>query len=258
MRRKPGRSAGHPRSKGKGSKRLLASIAALLVSSILLILREAIPNTVGELLADIARTAYGNLNAGVRIASAERGWPTFLILFVLGILCLVPVLLLPQRVLWLSKALAFGMAVLGIGLLLTVGVAAAAPLLEPRPTSTRTATMTPSPTPDIYGECSGTPGEWPCYVEVLDTNPKDTLTMVARRGYRIQGSFEPRVTRLVCLANLEALSIQFYAEVPPQDRSVWENDPCNYIRPGNLILIPIPPFDVFATPVAPATLTAIP
>ncbi len=140
----------------------------------------------------------------------------------------------------LLRGTLMGTAALSVVTSLAFAYTAAANLqATPQPTVPPTPTSPPSPTP--LPRCHSVGGEWPCLVEVLNTEPRDTLCEVTRRGYDIRGTVDPLLCQYVCEANREMIDRQFYENVPPNERAWWRNDPCNYVLPGNLIVIPFPP-----------------
>lgn len=104
---------------------------------------------------------------------------------------------------------------------------------------------TPSPTPEptevIYRECLLIIDEWPCLYEVKRTTPRESIYSIVKRAYHIEGTVDPEIFRYVCDANRELLVPQFYKNIPQADRGDWDQDPCNYLVPGNVLVIPILP-----------------
>lgn len=107
---------------------------------------------------------------------------------------------------------------------------------------------TPNPASPPLPMCVFQYGEWPCKDTVLLTIPQDNLEEVARRNYHIVGFVEPEIIQAICDANRAMLDRQFIENIPPEDRSRWDHDPCNYLVPGTELVIPILPFDLRATP----------
>lgn len=109
------------------------------------------------------------------------------------------------------------------------------------PTPIPAPTATPSTTPSPYRQCQYVEGEWPCLDQVRDTVPRDNLTMMAKRNYHLSGFVDPMYADAICQANRAFLDKQFYMNIPPEERSNWGNDPCNYLVPGTLLVVPVPP-----------------
>ena len=99
--------------------------------------------------------------------------------------------------------------------------------------------------PDIGGTyplCHYEIGEWSCVDIVRDTEPRESLTAIAKRNFHIESDVvDRRYTDAICEANAELLSAQFFANVDEEDRSDWGYDYCNFTVPGNLLVIPTPP-----------------
>jgi hypothetical protein len=107
--------------------------------------------------------------------------------------------------------------------------------------------ITPSPTVELkIPFCLGHFGEWPCKIEVPDRGSVDgryTLAECALTEYHLDPNDQEMVleyANVICQTNLPMLEHGFNRLTPDQ-KSLFQNNPCNYLEPGWILLIPIPP-----------------
>lgn len=110
------------------------------------------------------------------------------------------------------------------------------------PTIFATATMEPQPsvTPTFqYPSCLYAAP--PCYeiVKEFDNGVRDSLTTISITVY---GSDHPILVKAICDANRVEIEARFYANLTRDEREkIWGNDPCNYVEPGQILIVPIRP-----------------
>ena len=107
------------------------------------------------------------------------------------------------------------------------------------PTVTATQPATPAfpPTP-ITPLCLVAVAMWPC-VHLVQSG--ESLSSIAKLRYQLPGDVNPQHAEVICLENIEFLTRQFFEVVHPNERKNWDNNPCNFVLPGNALIIPPPP-----------------
>ena len=115
------------------------------------------------------------------------------------------------------------------------------PIPVASPTPSPPPIPTPPPTPAPFPQCQYVLGEWPCIDEVRESTPRDSLCAMAKRNYQIEGDVIPLFCSHICDANREIIEQRYYANVPKDDRDIWGYEPCNYLVPGERLVIPVPP-----------------
>lgn len=220
-------------------------LPTLLIASIFSFGSDIITNILGNLFADWIVGASGNwIGSGIFIFMLVLLGIIFTALarfVVRGIDHDYPKLFLTKTIRWLlSIALGIFLSILttfSVVARLDLGIIKSRTDL-PKEDDSGVIGSTPTPFRPI---CNLINDVFPCIYIVREKNPRETLCEIAGNVYQIDGFVDPIYCVVICQTNSQFLATQFRFNVPDSEKSVWDNDPCNYIVPGNELWIPSPP-----------------